>query len=47
MIRFLKVTTKATRCTWSTWVKRTTSRSESLGIAVKNRKYFDWSETRP
>ena len=23
-----------------------TSRSESLGIAVKNRKYFDWSDTR-
>ena len=32
MIRFLRVTTNATRCTWSTWVNRATSRSESLGI---------------
>ena len=46
MIRFFSVTTNATRCTWSTWVNRCTSRSDSRGIAVKNRKYFDWSETR-
>jgi hypothetical protein len=26
---------------------RQATRRESLGIAVKNRKYFDWSETRP
>ena len=31
---------------WSTWVNRWTSRSDSVGIGAKKRKYFDSSETR-
>ena len=40
-------TTSATRSRWSTCVNRWTSLSDSVGIGVKKRKYFDSSETRP
>ena len=46
MILCATVSTNATRSSWSTWVKRSTSRAESLGIGAKNRMYFDSAETR-
>ena len=45
MIFSATVSTKATRSWWSTWVNRSTSCSESLGIGAKNRKYFDSADT--
>ena len=45
IIRLATVSTNATRSRWSTWVNRSTSRSESRGIGAKKRRYFDSAET--
>ena len=45
IIRSATVTASATRSWWSTSTNRLTSRSLSVGIAAKNRKYFDCDDT--